>query len=157
MTKVISVVLVLVLVIGGLLFFRNRTVAPTDLSTDNLAAGTVEEGSGVQVGPADEPLTSTSTSSVTSPVKEFTVDATNFAFAPKTISVNIGDKVRLNVKNTAGMHDLKIDELGVATKILKAGESEVVEFIATKAGSFEYYCSVGTHRQMGMVGTLTVK
>ena len=32
-----------------------------------------------------------------------------------------------------------------------------VQFIADKAGTFEYYCFVGNHRQMGMVGTLTVK
>jgi hypothetical protein len=38
-----------------------------------------------------------------------------------------------------------------------AGASDVVEFTADKAGTFEYYCSVGNHRAMGMKGTLTVK
>ena len=92
-----------------------------------------------------------------SAVKEFTVSGSNFAFAPSTMSVNKGDKVRITFKNIEGNHDLKIDELGVNTGIIKAGEQKVVEFVATKSGSFEYYCSVGSHRAMGMKGTLTVK
>ncbi|MEY4731380.1 MAG: hypothetical protein RL681_326, partial [Candidatus Parcubacteria bacterium] len=43
-----------------------------------------------------------------------------------------------------------------ATKVLTDGQSETIEFVANKAGTFEYYCSVGSHRQMGMKGTLTV-
>ncbi|KKT09719.1 MAG: Plastocyanin [candidate division WWE3 bacterium GW2011_GWB2_43_22] len=56
-----------------------------------------------------------------------------------------------------GTHDLRLDEFNVATKLLKAGETDTVEFTADKAGVFEYYCSVGEHRKMGMVGTLTVE
>ena len=50
-----------------------------------------------------------------------------------------------------------IDEYGAATKQGQAPFEEVIEFTADKTGSFEYYCSVGTHRQMGMKGTLIVK
>jgi uncharacterized cupredoxin-like copper-binding protein len=32
-----------------------------------------------------------------------------------------------------------------------------VQFVADKTGTFEFYCSVGNHRQMGMVGTLVVQ
>jgi len=56
-----------------------------------------------------------------------------------------------------GTHDFVIDEFNVATKMTKTGETDTVEFIADKAGVFEYYCSVGEHRKMGMVGTLTVE
>ena len=31
------------------------------------------------------------------------------------------------------------------------------EFTADKVGSFEYYCSVGSHRSMGMKGVLKVE
>src|SRR3990167_9256749 len=37
------------------------------------------------------------------------------------------------------------------------GQSASVEFTADKAGGFEYYCSVGTHRAMGMVGAFIVE
>jgi plastocyanin len=56
-----------------------------------------------------------------------------------------------------GTHDFKIDEFNVATNQIPAGSSEIVEFVADKSGSFEYYCSVGRHREMGMKGTLVVQ
>ncbi|MFA9288639.1 MAG: plastocyanin/azurin family copper-binding protein [Weeksellaceae bacterium] len=90
-------------------------------------------------------------------VKEFTVKGDEFTFAPNTMTVNKGDTVRITFENTEGFHDLVIDEFDVATAQIQAGASETVEFVADKTGSFEYYCSVGQHRQMGMVGTLTVK
>ena len=53
-------------------------------------------------------------------------------------------------------HDWKVDEFAVATKILSVGEEETIEFVASKAGTFEYYCSVGSHRANGMKGSLTI-
>ena len=102
------------------------------------------------------PTKSTSTIPSDSSVKEFTVMGSNFAFSPSTLSVKKGDRVKITFKNEGGFHDLKIDELNVATKKIKGGAQEVVEFTADKAGSFEYYCSVGEHRAIGMKGTLTV-
>lgn len=46
---------------------------------------------------------------------------------------------------------------GVKTKVINGGETDTVEFTPDKAGSFEYYCSVGKHRAMGMKGTVTVE
>ena len=48
------------------------------------------------------------------------------------------------------------EESEPATKVIKTGETDTVEFIVDKAGTFEFYCSVGEHRNMGMVGALTV-
>lgn len=104
------------------------------------------------------PVTSTSTGTSTiSQVKEFIVNGSNFAFSPSTITVNKGDRVRIVFKNQGGMHDWKLDEFGAKTKVINGGESETIEFVADKAGSFEYYCSIGTHRQMGMKGVFIVK
>ncbi|MFZ2682303.1 MAG: cupredoxin domain-containing protein [Patescibacteria group bacterium] len=89
-------------------------------------------------------------------VKEFTITGGNFAFTPDVMTVKKGDTVRITFKNDDGFHDLVIDEFAVATKQIQAGASEVVEFVADKAGTFEYYCSVGKHREMGMKGVLTV-
>jgi nitrosocyanin len=92
----------------------------------------------------------------TGAVKEFTVTGDNFAFAPNTMTVKKGDTVKVTFKNAEGFHDFKLDEFGVSTKQIGANTSETVTFVADKAGSFEYYCSVGQHRAMGMKGTLTV-
>ena len=91
------------------------------------------------------------------PVKDFTVTGKNFSFDPPTLAVALGDKVRITFKNVEGFHDFILREFGAATKQIRSGEEDVVEFIADKTGTFEYYCSVGNHRAMGMKGTLTVK
>ena len=90
-------------------------------------------------------------------VKEFTVLGSNFVFAPSSMTAKKGDAVKITFKNTGGLHDFKIDEFNVATKKISGGAEETVTFVADKTGSFEYYCSIGTHRAMGMKGTLTVE
>jgi len=93
----------------------------------------------------------------TSPeIKTFAVAANNFSFSIDEISVKLGDTVKIVLENHEGLHDLAIEGYNVATRRLESGEIESVQFIADKAGRFEYYCSVGTHRQMGMKGTLVV-
>jgi len=89
--------------------------------------------------------------------KTFNVKGLDYSYDVKEIKVKLNDKVKINFTNTEGFHDLKIDELGVATKQIKVNESESVEFVANKAGSFQYYCSVGQHRANGMWGTIIVE
>lgn len=96
------------------------------------------------------------TGSITGNVREFTVIGSNFAFAPTLMTAKKGETVRITFVNSGGKHDLKIDEFHVATKIIEGGAQETIEFVADKVGSFEYYCSVGSHRAMGMKGALTV-
>jgi plastocyanin len=90
-------------------------------------------------------------------VKAFTVTGDNFAFDLKEMKVKKGDRVRVTFKNAEGFHDFRLDEFSVATAKVAAGGEETVEFTADKAGTFEYYCSVGKHRQMGMKGNLIVE
>lgn len=85
------------------------------------------------------------------------VEGENFSFAPNEIKVKKGDKVTINFKSASGFHDFVIDEFDVATKQVQTGEMSSVTFTADKVGSFEFYCSVGNHRAMGMVGTLVVE
>jgi plastocyanin len=90
-------------------------------------------------------------------VKEITVTGANFKFNPATITVKKGDTVKLTFKSSGGFHDFVIDEFDVKTKIVADGQQDVVEFTADKVGTYEYYCSVGNHRQMGMVGKIIVQ
>ena len=112
--------------------------------------------------PTPEPATTTpaaptpTPNPVSSGVKVFTITGTNFSFSPTKLSVKKGDKVTITFDNVAGFHDFKIDEFNVASKKISGGGKDVVTFTADKTGTFEYYCSVGQHRQMGMKGTLTV-
>jgi plastocyanin len=111
--------------------------------------------------PVASPVVGTVSPSPAAPVagavKEFTVTGSNFMFDPSQMRVKLGDRVRVTFVNAGGTHDWKIDEFNVGTKVIQGGQQETVEFVADRAGQFEYYCSVGTHRQMGMRGTLTVE
>lgn len=140
----IILILILIVVILFIAGKSNKTEAPT-----------VNESGGVSnnmpvVGEEGTP------EMIVEGVKEFIVTGKNFSFDPEVIKVNKGDKVRIVFKNTQGFHDFVIEEYGAATKKTQAPTEEVIEFVADKVGSFEYYCSVGSHRQMGMKGTLEV-
>src|SRR3989344_8783945 len=135
MNKIISIIVILLVVVGGFFLFKDKTVAPVENVSVNTSMPVPD-----------------SNVSETTVIKEFTVHANNFAFSPKTIEVNVGDTVKVTVKNLQGMHDLRIDEFNAKTRVLNKGEEETITFVADKAGTFEYYCSIGTHRQMGMVG-----
>jgi cytochrome c oxidase subunit II len=89
--------------------------------------------------------------------KEITLTANNFKFDMNEIKVKKGDTIKLTLKNIEGFHDWRVDEFKANTKVLKAGESETITFVADKSGTFEYYCSVGQHRAMGMKGNLIVE
>lgn len=89
--------------------------------------------------------------------KVFDIDGSNFAFSVKEIRVQEGDTVTINLTSADGFHDWNVDEFDAATTRVNTGETASVTFVADTAGTYEYYCSVGNHRAMGMVGTLIVE
>jgi plastocyanin len=118
-----------------------------------------KNNSGFVGTPASNPsqTDSSNSQSPTGPVKEFTVDGSNYQFSPTTLTVNKGDNVKIIFKDDDGMHNLAIEGYNVTTSTIKAGSDSSVSFVADKTGNFTYYCSVGNHREKGMVGTLTVQ
>ncbi len=97
------------------------------------------------------------TSSTATDVKVFNVEAGFPYFKPNLITVKKGDTVRIVMNSVDMQHDFVIDELNVRMPITKSGETNTVEFVADQTGSFEFYCSVGQHRQNGQYGTLVVQ
>lgn len=92
-------------------------------------------------------------------VVEQTVTASNFSFSPSQITAEPGQTVRIQVNNEEGTHDLVIDEFDVSTPMMAEGQTEVIEFTVPEdaAGqTYEFYCSVGSHREMGMIGNIIV-
>ncbi len=85
------------------------------------------------------------------------LDGFNFGYSKDEIRVKQGDKVRIVLTSTDGFHDWVVDEFDAATEQIRTGDTTEVIFTADKKGSFEYYCSVGSHRAQGMVGTLIVE
>jgi plastocyanin len=89
--------------------------------------------------------------------KTFTLTTQALAFLPTEIRVNEGDRVKVIINNLIGFHDFVIDEFDVKSSQTQAPSTMEVEFTAHTAGTYEFYCSVGNHRELGMVGTLIVK
>ncbi len=73
------------------------------------------------------------------------------------IKVKKGDTVRINFSSTDGFHDWVVDEFVASTERVNTGDTSSVIFVADQSGIFEYYCGVGNHRQLGMVGNLIVE
>jgi plastocyanin len=90
-------------------------------------------------------------------MKMFNVTGTNFAYDVTEIRVRQGDTVMIHLMSNGGTHDFVIDELGIKSDLVKQGGMEMITFTASKKGTFEYYCSVGSHRANGMVGKLIVE
>jgi plastocyanin len=156
-TGLITIVVIVVIIIIGVALFANTSdTTPT--------TGSEELGGASQV-PAQTPETNdtpgvsvgaTTSVSVGGAVKSFTVTGDNFKFDQKQMTVKKGDTVKVTFVNGSGFHDWVLPDFNAKTKQLQTGQQETVTFVADKAGSFEYYCSVGNHRAMGMKGTLTV-
>lgn len=89
-------------------------------------------------------------------VKEFTVDGFNYGYDVTEIRVQEGDTVTINLTVSDGFHDWVVDEFSAATEKIREGMTSVT-FVADTAGTYEFYCSVGSHRAQGMVGTLIVE
>lgn len=82
-----------------------------------------------------------------------------YKFRPAEFKAQVGETLNITIKSAVGNqnpHNLVINELNVRTPNVNAGEAKNVTVKLDKAGTFEYYCSVGNHRTLGMRGTLTV-
>ncbi|KKQ40747.1 MAG: Plastocyanin [Microgenomates group bacterium GW2011_GWC1_37_8] len=90
-------------------------------------------------------------------VREIAIDADEYSFFPEKLTIKQGEKVRITFNNLGSTsHDFVIDELNVKTELIPVGSSGTVEFTADKSGVFNFYCSVGNHESLGMVGELDV-
>ena len=81
---------------------------------------------------------------LTGETKEFTVHTQKdkWNFIPDTITVVEGDRVKLTIINEDEYdHGFAIDQFGVSQRIPAKG-TVIIEFIATSAGQWPYYCSV---------------
>lgn len=91
----------------------------------------------------------------TGEVKEFTITAFSFGYSPSAINVNEGDTVRITITSQDTAHTFTISELGVNEQ-LPAGQTRTIEFVASKKGTFAFYCAVPGHRAGGMEGHIIV-
>lgn len=141
MGKIIGLILITGIAIGGYFFFKNK-----EPMSDKTNGNTAPQE---KISPETD-----------RPAKEFTTtayyDETGVWFSLKEMRVKKGDLVRVHATNTKGMHDFVIDEFGIK-KELPLNEEVTFEFTADKTGEFVFYCSKPGHRAKGQWGTLIVE
>lgn len=138
-----------------------QTSEPTSASTDEQAS---ELAPAVADEPAVEPTSASTDEQVSEPVDSvealapvsFNLSASNFAFSQSSLTVKEGQDVTITLNVTEGFHDIKADGL-FQSEASGEGTVQTVSFKAPAKGTYEYYCSIGSHRSMGMVGTLVVE
>jgi nitrite reductase (NO-forming) len=74
------------------------------------------------------------------------------------LKARVGDTVEITISSGEGaQHDIVIPGLNVASaKFDKSTGATKVRFKVTQGGSFEYYCTIAGHRQIGMEGVFEV-
>ena len=161
----VGVIVAVIVLVGIFIYFQNQKTTPTaspesgasvageSTESDESMPSSMEETANKEESMKDEAMAGEGMGNV----KEITVYGSSFKFEPSEIKVKKGDTVKVTFINSGGFHDWVLDEFNVRTKQISSGAQETVEFVADKTGSFEYYCSVGQHRQMGMKGTLVVE
>jgi cytochrome c oxidase subunit 2 len=93
----------------------------------------------------------------TASMAEIKMTAEKYDFAPDTVTVRKGDRVKLVITALDRDHGIKIEAFHINRKLPK-GEPVTVEFMAGQAGTFPFQCSqfcgLG-HKKMK--GTLVVE
>ena len=90
-------------------------------------------------------------------MKQFNMIVKQFEFSPKEIKVLEGDTVRITIKNLDVAHGFAINDLNV-NQVLPAGKTTTFEFVASKKGTYRFYCSVVCGSgHLSMVGQLIVE
>jgi uncharacterized cupredoxin-like copper-binding protein len=108
--------------------------------------------------------------------KTITLNLNEFQFQPMDITANVGQPIKLVLKNNGTvLHDLvsveaKVEVIeehgaehemaGMETALhaaVEPGQESTIEFKATQAGTYTFNCSVAGHKEAGMVGKLIVK
>ena len=95
--------------------------------------------------------------STPTPAKGTTIEATEFAFAPDSLTAKAGESLKVTLANKGTIeHDFTIDSLSVKA-LAAVGTSADVTLKDLAAGTYPFYCSVAGHREAGMEGTLVVE
>lgn len=151
MNKTITIIIVVVLVIIGAVW----------LITSNGATQSVQSPTGSAEVSKPKVLSEAAKAAIardaTLPMK-IGITGNEFSYEPNIMMANVGQNVTVVYKNTGKYpHNFVIDELGVKSQTIKAGETATFSFTPSKAGSFAFYCSLPNHREKGMIGTVYVR
>jgi plastocyanin len=153
----------LIIIVAGLVVFLVMNLGDNDEEAANDLDEAIEEiddatngAEGTRPGGTGDDSLDTDTSNI----NEVTLSMTDYEFSPDTFTASPGQTVRVILVGMQGVHDFRIDELGVNSALVQDGDQSFAEFTipetATLGTVYDFYCSVDGHRQLGMEGTLSI-
>lgn len=149
--KIIVIVLIAIVVVGGAFYFSKGANTPSANTDSNSATNTTVDTSVQIQTPLEEnpilPTQPTPAPKTTNPVTD-NVTISNFAFAEKSVSIKVGDSVLWTNKDSAP-HTVTGDG-GLSSGTLKTNQT--YSFTFNTAGTFNYHCAF----HPSMTGTVTV-
>lgn len=169
------ILIALIAIIGGIIWLNTLPSAETPIPvttgtstrTESITVSTTEDvridsqetptGNDIGMEYPETDMSVPTAQTVTTDTKVFAISGKNFTFDIKEIRVKKNDTVVINFTSTDGFHDFGIDEFDARTEKIRTGDITSVTFVANKTGTFEYYCSVGSHRVSGMTGKIIVE
>lgn len=114
--------------------------------------------------PVDAPVGSPVAADATQPAGDTTgaetapaVVMVDMAFQPAKLTIPADTDVTISITNTGVLvHSFVIDALGIASGDYTSGQTGSVT-VNAPAGTYQYYCAVPGHKDIGMIGELTVQ
>lgn len=89
---------------------------------------------------------------------EVTVKMSEYIISPSVISIEEDSDTTFVIKNLGfTTHNFVSEELGIYSGVIPPGESKTITVMADEPGEYDFYCSIGDHRNNGMEGVLIVK
>jgi plastocyanin len=89
-----------------------------------------------------------------------TIEMGEYYYKPATITVSPGASVTVTLKNAGTLqHNFHCDQINPTTSsLVDPGKSLDFTFTApSQAGTYDFWCTVPGHKELGMVGKLEVK
>ena len=68
--------------------------------------------------------------------------ASNWKFAPSTITVHMNQPVTLKVSSSQGVHGIYSSELGIANTMITPGKTMTIKVTPKKKGTYVVHCTV---------------
>ncbi len=90
-------------------------------------------------------------SEFTGEIIELDIEAYSWGFNQNLQKINRGDKVRLKLTSSDGTHGVTMPDFGVYSNPISPGGEEIIEFIADKTGSFNFFCNMPCGQGHGMM------
>jgi hypothetical protein len=162
-TALIGGIMVAVVVVIGayLLLMSKGATIPSSTTTTISSYSTVQSTTSGFSTSSTTTIPTTTVNSNQAGVVTFAVAENDYSIAPNTFVINLNQTAYFSVTNYGTQdHDFGIYSLGPSfgTPVLNGGEGKgVFEFNSSSPGNYIVYSNVGNDRNMGMVGTLTIR